>query len=555
MLRYSILFIISLMLLSSCKLSRMRAELDPGSVVQPQMDLLVLKSDSLMFSGDDYMVKNELANWELYVQGSPEVIGAKIGLLSKDLYRNQENIFAEKLLELVPSKRKQKRIMSFLNWYTRKLDDYIPKEYLKEIYALSKFLDTTYNYLGSPYQRTLWMHGAHDIGHVLQDLAMVGCSSFAFWGENTQDGNLLIGRNLDFYMNDDFAKQKILYFVKPLSGHPYMSVSWPGMMGVLSGMNREGLTITLNAGKSSIPWSAKTPISIVAREVLQYAANIEEALRILEKKKVFVSETLMIGSAQDKKAILVEITPRKIDVVNSVDNRLLSTNHFQGKLLGNDKRNTKHIARSHSMYRFQKLQMLLDTTRDLTPEKAISIMRNKDGHQGEKLGLGNEKSLNHLLAHHGVVFQPEDRLVYVSSAPGQMGAYKAYDLKAVFDRTWQAGAERSVDSLLIPADTFIGTREYFNFKSFQRLTQYYLEKIYRNDILVVDSQLQEYIDLNPDLWLGYYIVAQIYYLQGDYPKAEQYFRSAACKVLPTAQVKIDIQKHLKKVSKRWKKTQ
>ncbi len=554
MLRLSITLVLFL-LISSCSSPRQYLGGAKDFVIPSAQDSLLVNTDSLTMSGNDYMLKNDLGNWELYVQGNPEVVGTKIGLLSQDLYRAQENIFAAKLFELVPSKGKQKRIMRFLNWYNRRLDVHIPKEYLREIYALSAFLDTAYNYLGNPYQRTLWMHGAHDIGHVLQDLAMVGCSSFALWGTNTKDGKLLVGRNLDFYMNDDFAKQKVIYFIKPVQGHPYMSVSWPGMMGVLSGMNREGLTITLNAAKSSIPWSARTPISIVAREVLQYAANIPEALEILKRKKVFVSESLMISSANDKKAILVEITPRKMDVVEALDNRILSTNHFQGKLLADDKRNVKHIRDSHSLYRFEKLKMLLDTSTALTPRKAAAIMRNIDGQNNDrKLGLGNDKSLNHMLAHHGIIFQPEDRLVYVSSSPGQMGAYKAYDLKEIFDKQWISPEERSVDSLVIPADPFISSQQYANFKSFHRLTQNYLEKIKQKDISMSREELQKYIDLNPALWLGYYIAARVFYLQGDYQSAENYFRLASGKVLPTAQIERDIKKQLKKASKRWKKT-
>lgn len=556
MFRNSVFIVFILFLLSGCGTSRRNALKRTGAIQIPSLiDSLSNRDSCVRYVGADYLTLNDLGNWEMYVQGSPEEIGAKIGYLSQDLYQGQEDIFAEKLFELVPSKRRQKLIMRFLKWYNRKLDDHIPDEYLREVFALSSFLDSTYNYLGTPYQRTLWMHGAHDIGHVLQDLAMVGCSSFATWGDNTKDGKLLVGRNLDFYMNDDFAKQKIIYFVKPNMGHPYMSISWPGMVGVLSGMNRAGLTVTLNAGKSTIPWSAKAPISIVAREVLQYATNIDEAIAILEKKKVFVSESMMISSAQDKKAVLVEITPRTMDVVEDTDDRLISTNHFQGEKFKDHKRNKKHIRDSHSMYRFQKLNKLLDSAENLTPKKATAILRDMEGQNGEKLGLGNDKSLNHLLAHHGVIFQPEERLVYISSTPGQMGAYKAYDLNEVFDGNWARGEEYSIDSLRIAADPFILDSQYADFKHFQMLSHSYLKIIGQHGVQVDERELNKYVALNPDLWLGYYIAGRVLLTQGDYTNANVYFTKAASKVLPTLQVQQDIEKQLKKVSKRWKTIQ
>ena len=51
-------------------------------------------------------------------------------------------------------------------------------------------------------------HAAHDLGHALNDYSLVGCTSFAAWGKNTQDGDIIHARNFDFYVGDEFAKEK-----------------------------------------------------------------------------------------------------------------------------------------------------------------------------------------------------------------------------------------------------------------------------------------------------------------------------------------------------------
>ena len=362
-------------------------------------------NDSTFSFKQNYLAKNKQQLWELYIKGNPLQLGYNNGALTQNLMQQQEEIFFSKVETFVPSKFKQNLLRGFLKWYNRKMYLNVRDDFQAELYGLSQYSSDRYDYIAPKFRRAMYLHGAHDIGHALQDLMVVGCTSLAVWNENTEDGDLLIGRNFDFYVGDDFAKNKLIEFVEPENGIPYMSVSWPGMIGVVSGMNKEGVTVTINAGKSKIPMTAKTPISFVTREILQYAKNIDEAVEIAKKRKVFVSESILVGSANDKKAVIIEVSPKNFgvyDVVNS--SKVLCTNHFQSEAYKNDKRNQKHILESHSEYRYEKLQELLQTNKKLNPEKMASILRDQSGLKDKNIGYGNEKAINQLLAHHAVIF-------------------------------------------------------------------------------------------------------------------------------------------------------
>ena len=99
---------------------------------------------------------------------------------------------------MVPSKFKRYLLRNFLSWYSRKMYLNVTEEYKTEIYGISKFGISDNNLFGSNYLKTLFLHSAHDIGHAFQDLAIVGCTSFAVWGDKTADGSLLIAGILIF---------------------------------------------------------------------------------------------------------------------------------------------------------------------------------------------------------------------------------------------------------------------------------------------------------------------------------------------------------------------
>ncbi|MBC5837334.1 C45 family autoproteolytic acyltransferase/hydolase [Flavobacterium muglaense] len=516
---------------------------------------VVKKHSATVFSsGNNFLLKNKQDLWELYVEGDPLERGLLVGSLSDSLLKKQETVFFSKINDLLPSKFKQKVLRSFLKWYNRKLYLNVPEEFQTEIYGVSKYSSPNFDNIASPYLRSLYLHGAHDIGHALQDLALVGCSSFAAWGDKTEDGSLILGRNFDFYAGDDFAKDKIVAFVNPKKGHPFMMVTWAGMIGAVSGMNKEGLTVTINAGKSKIPLIAKTPISILTREILQYAKNIDEAIAIAKKRKVFVSESIMVGSANDKKAILIEVSPDNFgvyEVQNTTE--LICTNHFQSDALKDNKGNINQIKESHSKYRYDRLVQLLDESKKLNPAKAANILRNKDGLNNLPLGYGNEKALNQLLAHHGIIFKPEQRLVWVSSNPYQLGEFVCYDLNKIFNKRSAGDAIVSVEeeNLNIAQDPFVLSKEYKNYELF-RIEDKKVDRLLENKNDFPADLQKNYQSLNPDYWVVYYKMGMLFYEKRAYDLAKEQFEIALTKEITTLPDKENVLKYLKKSIKKVK---
>lgn len=548
------IIIIICLLITSCGVSPKKMLPPDVSAYNAQIPEVIHPSDSLSYFGDNYLLRNKYGIWEAYLSGNPYQLGLNSGALTQNLYHRQDSIFFEKLKTFVPSERKQRFIHKFLKWFNRNINQNITEPYRVELYGQSRYADTLYNYIAPAYERSLYLHSAHDIGHALRDLMLVGCSSVAVWGDKSADGKLLIGRNFDFYLSDDFASEKLIRFVRPSEGIPFMSYAWGGMVGVLSGMNLQGLTVTINAGKSTIPLQARTPISLLCREILQYASTIEEAVVIAHKHRVFVSEAIMVGSAKDRKAVIIEVSPKKVALYKvSNSTSLICTNHFQGKEFQSDRRNQKHIRESHSAYRFNKIQELLSSNAALTPLGMATLLRTTEGLNGNTIGYGNEKSLNQLLAHHAIIFQPEDKLVYVSTPPYQLGAFIAFDLNEIFNQNHnEPYRSHLIDSLTLPKSDFLTTQAYSNYEKY-RILEHQIEANLNQKHPTPKEDLSKITALNPDYWKGYYLAGKAYYQQGNYTEAQKHFEKALTKEIPYTSTFKTIQKYARKSKKKQNK--
>jgi hypothetical protein len=497
------------------------------------------EAGSLYTINNNWLRKSNSGLYEMYVEGAAFERGVINGKLSKELVVTQEDYFNDQINKMIPSKFYLHFLKYFVGWFNRNLDKNVSEEYKEEIYGISESASDKYDYIGTNYQRILNYHSAHDIGHALQNMALVGCTSFGTWDGASEDSAMIIGRNFDFYVGDNFAKNKIVLFESPSSGYKFMSVTWGGFVGVVSGMNEKGLTITINAAKSSIPSGSATPVSIVAREILQYSKNISEAIAIAKKRKMFVSESFLVGSAEDHKAVIIEKTPDSLDVYDPQQDHIICANHFQSNGLGKSKPNEVQLAESASPYRYERLQELIKENGKNSVQKTINILRDRKGLHGADIGNGNEKALNQLIAHHSIVFEPQKLLVWVSTQPWQLGEYVCYDLKKIFALHGLPEDHEVYDSALtIAADTFLTSSAFHEFEKYRQIKQAFADG--------QDINVDSLVASNAEFYHTYVIAGDYLFKKKEYKQAIGYYETALTKVIATKPEEQHIREQIKK---------
>ncbi|MBP9978535.1 MAG: choloylglycine hydrolase [Bacteroidales bacterium] len=547
-LRYCIAFVLSLILLilAAGVVLYMTADRSIPDNSLPVVIPSPRDSSGVLLFGRSSLEKGEGDLWNLWLRGDAEERGLAFGQLCKSLMHEQERAFVDQIKIIIPNER----YLSFLKYltiiYNRNIRSNIEEEFRKEIYATSLGSSSEFDYIGSPYDRQLNYHAAHDLGHAMQEYMLVGCSSFAAWDSESDDSTLIIGRNFDFWVGDDFAKNKVVTIMEPDKGYKFLSVGWAGMSGVLSGMNEKGLTITMNAAKSSPPVRSKTPISIIAREILQYASNIEEAYIIASKRDAFVSESLLIGSGLENRAAIIEKSPDNTRLFTTQGELIISTNHFQTAGFFNDKQSkeaVQAIEGSHSQYRYNRLKELIADMKPLSPERSARILRNKNGISDEELGLGNEMSINQYISHHSVIFKPVQRVVWVSTAPWQLGKMVKYDLNELFNLSANNIKDDFKD---IPADSVQINEFEPKVRDFRKMSKLLSQKT-SEKISADEEFVSSYIMINPYFFQTYTNLGENFLSSGDYSSASAMFSKALEMKLPSEETRRYIINKLEKL--------
>lgn len=165
----------------------------------------------------------------------------------------------------------------------------------------------------------------------------LGCSTLIVDGSRSATKGPLFGRNLDFPTLGYLQEYSLVTVYRPSGKRTFVSVGFPGCIGVLSGMNDAGLTLAVLEVNESKDDSRKfdfqgTPYALCFRKILEECATVDEAERLLRGMRR--TTWLNLAVCDRRKAAVFEITPKTIAVRLSSAGITPCTNHFRSPQLG-----------------------------------------------------------------------------------------------------------------------------------------------------------------------------------------------------------------------------
>jgi hypothetical protein len=372
---------------------------------------------------------------EVYLEGSPEQIGAAHSrLLRQGMVDDEAELWGD-FAHYVPISAARTLMMDMGRVRYRDVERSFPEERRREIAAEAEgFQPDPFAEHLPTYHRLVFLHSLYDIALSFEHSPLIGCSAFVLGPGATRDGHTLLGRAFDFEAGEQFDRDKVVFFVRENGAIPFASVAWPGLIGVMSGMNAEGVAVVVNGARAREPRAEGEPVVFALRDVLERARDVDEAVALLKAQPVMVSHLVLVADAKGRSAV-VERAPGVPATVRAQPDpdRVPLTNHFEGEL-ASDPKNLAVRAKTTTGPRRERLDEMLKEVgpREADVQRAVAILRDHKCANGVACALGDRREIDALIATHGIVADTTDRVLWVSAGPHLSGAFVRFDLRTIF---------------------------------------------------------------------------------------------------------------------------
>jgi acid ceramidase len=215
---------------------------------------------------------------------------------------------------------------------------------------------------------------------------LVGCTAFAV---DTPNGPLH-ARNLDWWSENDALRRYTLQteFIGGSAGR-FVSVGWPGFVGVFSAVAQNRFAITLNAVISDEPLQMATPVVFALRQVLEEAEDFETALRALQSTPLASDSLLLLTGVREGEMAVIERTPTRAEVRFVENGCIFVTNDYRKMTTG--LRATESELQATACRRYDRISELVASRAPNGPSDCLTYLSDA----GVRMGITVQQMVFH----------------------------------------------------------------------------------------------------------------------------------------------------------------
>lgn len=246
----------------------------------------------------------------LHLWGTPYEMGVAQGTIMKKELRNfVTSLYSYLLTELTPDGDMfpdwakeliiAKGVNAALDWTAEVTAPFTSQSYYDEVQGMADASGLSYDTI---YRINMY-----------PELTKASCSFFGAWGTAVgKDGYTYQLRSLDFDTSPPFADNPQVTVYHPTDGHAFVSVGFPGQVGVLTGMSDQRMAIseigvsypddsfgqgTPNTGPEKVrgePWM------YVLRDTLERTDNLQDGLSNIENSNRTCNLVIGLGDGEEQ---------------------------------------------------------------------------------------------------------------------------------------------------------------------------------------------------------------------------------------------------------------
>lgn len=358
--------------------------------------------EKLVF-GKGYAYKRKNVPMQVSLSGTHYEMGLQYGVLLKDEIRDMTDSLHRLIVFYSKEMKVPKNIVyNYFKFKIDKLVKNIPLRFRQEMKGISDGSGVNINAICA-------VSLFDDVIHSL------GCTSII---SLTEDGPIVHGRNEDLFFGMELGMKSVIIKYNPEGYKSYISISFPGFIGVSTGYSDSGLGYSHHSRFARTVNLKGYPQHCVPRMALEECSSLDEVKVFYKNKPIAIGDAHTWSDRNSKTGCIIETAPDKenpmkiIEMNGSVQwhiNKYIDLEYVR------QNENKYASGESFNTSRQEILSRLIKKEKKLSLDDVISILREENGPNGENYNLSSiTRGVCNLDTQQMIIFDSEKEGLYIA---------------------------------------------------------------------------------------------------------------------------------------------